>query len=567
MTLSPGLFWKSIACRQPSGVPLGFFRHTERPAGGASRRGWAPPVSHLDKSKGVSRIAAILYVWFAAAAAIGFAAGYLARRAVAEARIGGAEQRARSLLEEAARVAEAKKREALLEAKEEVHRLRHEAEREIRHERAELQQLERRLLHREEVLERKLEELERREQQLNRRASELESAATEAKRLLEQRRAELERVAGMTTEQARQQLLQEVQNEVQRDVARLIREAEEQAREQAERRARDIVAQAIQRCAVDHVAEITVSVVNLPNDDMKGRIIGREGRNIRTLETLTGVDLIIDDTPEAVLLSGFDPVRREVARIALERLVADGRIHPARIEEMVEKAQKEVDAIIQEYGEQAAFEARVPNLHPELIRLLGRLKFRTSYGQNVLKHSLEVAHLAGIMAAELGANVDVARRAGLLHDIGKAVSHEVEGSHLQTGIELLRRYKESPEVIHAMACHHGDYEPQSLEAVLVTVADAISASRPGARRETLESYIKRLEKLEAIADSFEGVEKAYAIQAGREIRVMVKPDRVDDGMAAKIARDISRRIEQELEYPGQIKVTVIRETRAVEYAR
>ncbi len=515
----------------------------------------------------MSRIAAILYVWFAAAAAIGFAAGYLVRRAVAEARIGGAEQRAKSLLEEAARVAEAKKREALLEAKEEVHRLRHEAEREIRHERAELQQLERRLLHREEVLERKLEDLDRREQQLNRRASELESAATEAKRLLDQRRSELERLAGMTTEQARQQLLQEVQNELQRDVARLVREAEEQAREQAERRARDIVAQAIQRCAVDHVAEITVSVVNLPNDDMKGRIIGREGRNIRTLETLTGVDLIIDDTPEAVLLSGFDPVRREVARIALERLVADGRIHPARIEEMVEKAQKEVEAIIQEYGEQAAFEARVPNLHPELIRLLGRLKFRTSYGQNVLKHSLEVAHLAGIMAAELGANVDVARRAGLLHDIGKAVSHEVEGSHLQTGIELLRRYKESPEVIHAMACHHGDYEPQSLEAVLVTVADAISASRPGARRETLESYIKRLEKLEAIADSFEGVEKAYAIQAGREIRVMVKPDRVDDGMAAKIARDISRRIEQELEYPGQIKVTVIRETRAVEYAR
>lgn len=508
-----------------------------------------------------------MYVWFAAAAAIGFAAGYLVRRAVAEARIGGAEQRAKSLLEEAARVAEAKKREALLEAKEEVHRLRHEAEREIRHERAELQQLERRLLHREEVLERKLEDLDRREQQLNRRASELESAATEAKRLLDQRRSELERLAGMTTEQARQQLLQEVQNELQRDVARLVREAEEQAREQAERRARDIVAQAIQRCAVDHVAEITVSVVNLPNDDMKGRIIGREGRNIRTLETLTGVDLIIDDTPEAVLLSGFDPVRREVARIALERLVADGRIHPARIEEMVEKAQKEVEAIIQEYGEQAAFEARVPNLHPELIRLLGRLKFRTSYGQNVLKHSLEVAHLAGIMAAELGANVDVARRAGLLHDIGKAVSHEVEGSHLQTGIELLRRYKESPEVIHAMACHHGDYEPQSLEAVLVTVADAISASRPGARRETLESYIKRLEKLEAIADSFEGVEKAYAIQAGREIRVMVKPDRVDDGMAAKIARDISRRIEQELEYPGQIKVTVIRETRAVEYAR
>ncbi|HEY8487017.1 MAG TPA: ribonuclease Y [Limnochordales bacterium] len=509
----------------------------------------------------------MLVVWTALGLAAGFLAGYLVRRSVAEARIGGAEAKARAILEEAERQAETKKREALLEAKEEVHRLRQEAERETRHHRAELQQWERRLAHREESLERKMEELERREQALQRKASEVEGAHAEARRLLEQRRTELERVAAMTTEQARQHLLQEVQQELQREVARMVREAEEQAREQAERRAREIIAQAIQRCAVDHVAEITVSVVNLPNEEMKGRIIGREGRNIRTLETLTGVDLIIDDTPEAVILSGFDPVRREVARLALERLVADGRIHPARVEEMVEKAQKEVEAMVWEYGEQAAFEAKVHNLHPELIKLLGRLKFRTSYGQNVLKHSLEVAHLAAIMASELRGNVEVARRAGLLHDIGKAVSHEAEGGHLQIGLELLKRYRESPEVIHAVACHHGDYEPQTVEAVLVAVADAISASRPGARRETLESYIKRLEKLEAIADSFEGVEKAYAIQAGREIRVIVKPDKVDDVMVTKMARDISKRIEQELDYPGQIKVTVIREVRAVEYAR
>ena len=518
--------------------------------------------------KGVSRIAAI---WFGLvalmAAAAGFAAGYVVRQSVERARVGSAEERASAILEEAVKAGEAKKRELLLEAKEEVHRMRAEAEREIRRERNELQQFERRLLQREETLERKMESLEQREQALARKSAQLDGAMAEAKALVERRRAELERVAGMTTDEARQQLLKEVEAEIQRDIARMYREAEEQAREQAERRAKEVIAQAIQRCAVDHVAEITVSVVNLPNDEMKGRIIGREGRNIRTLETLTGIDLIIDDTPEAVILSGFDPVRREVARLALERLVADGRIHPARIEEMVEKAQQEVDAIIREYGEQAAFEAKVHNLHPELIKLLGRLKFRTSYGQNVLKHSLEVAHLAGLMAGELGVNVEVARRAGLLHDIGKAVSHEVEGSHVQIGIELLRRYRESPEVIHAMACHHGDYEPQSIEAVLVTAADAISAARPGARRETLESYIKRLEKLESIADSFEGVDKAYAIQAGREIRVIVKPERVDDAMAAKLAKDISKRIEQELEYPGQIKVTVIRETRAVEYAR
>ncbi|MBE3597713.1 MAG: ribonuclease Y [Limnochordaceae bacterium] len=512
-------------------------------------------------------MSALVIALIALIAAGAFAAGYTVRKATFEARIGGLEARGKAIIEEAEKTAEAKKREALLEAKEEAHRLRLEAERELRQERAELQQVERRLLQREELLERKLEGLDQREQALARKAASVDNAMAQAEELLRRRRAELERVANMTTEEARQELIKDVEAEIQRDVARMIREAEEQAKEQADRKAKEIIAQAIQRCAVDHVAEITVSVVNLPNDEMKGRIIGREGRNIRTLETLTGIDLIIDDTPEAVILSGFDPVRREVARLALERLVADGRIHPARIEEMVEKAQKEVDAIIREYGEQAAFEAKVPNLHPELIKLLGRLKFRTSYGQNVLKHSLEVAYLAGLMASELGANVDVARRAGLLHDIGKAVSHEVEGGHLQIGIELLRRYRESPEVIHAMACHHGDYEPQSVEAVLVTAADAISAARPGARRETLESYIKRLEKLEAIADSFEGVEKAYAIQAGREIRVIVKPERIDDAMATKMAKDISKRIEQEMEYPGQIKVTVIRETRAVEYAR
>ena len=515
----------------------------------------------------MARIAAITVLWALAGLGAGFIVGHLVRRTMAEARIGSAEARAQAIVEEAQRLAETKKREALLEAKEEAHRLRVEAEREVRQSRNELQQWERRLAQREEGLERKLEELERREQMLARKASEVEESLAEARRLVEQRRAEVERVAGMTTEQARQQLLHEVQSEIQRDVARMLREAEEQVREQADRRAREIVAQAIQRCAVDHVAEVTVTVVSLPNEEMKGRIIGREGRNIRTLETLTGVDLIIDDTPEAVILSGFDPIRREVARIALERLVADGRIHPARVEEMVEKAQKELEAMVWEYGEQAAFEAKVHNLHPELIKLLGRLKFRTSYGQNVLKHSLEVSHLAAIMAAELHANVEVARRAGLLHDIGKAASHEVEGGHLQIGLELLKRHRESPEVIHAVACHHGDYEPQTVEAVLVAVADAVSASRPGARRETLESYIKRLEKLEAIADSFEGVEKAYAIQAGREIRVIVRPDRVDDLMTNKMARDISKRIEQELDYPGQIKVTVIREIRAVDYAR
>jgi len=489
------------------------------------------------------------------------------RRIVAEAKLQSAEIEAERIITSARQDAEAKKREALLEAKEEIHSMRTEGERELRDRRHELQQMERRLMHKEESLDKKIEQVEVRETNLEKQKLEHENEKKRIEELSAHWLTELEGLAGMTSEEAKVYLLKRTEDEVRHEMAIKIKEIETEAREEGDRKARKIVSMAIQRCAADHVAESTVSVVNLPSDDMKGRIIGREGRNIRTLETLTGIDLIIDDTPEAVILSGFDPIRREIARIALEKLVADGRIHPARIEEMVEKAQKEVEQIVREAGEQATFETGVHGLHPELVKLLGRLRFRTSYGQNVLKHSVEVSHLAGIMAAELGCDIQISKRAGLLHDIGKAVDHEVEGSHLEIGRDLLRKYRESPEVMHGMECHHGDYEPQSVEAVLVTAADGVSAARPGARRETLENYIRRLEKLESLADSFEGVEKSYAIQAGREIRIIVKPERVDDATATKMARDIVKRIESELEYPGQIKVTVIRETRAVEYAR
>lgn len=498
---------------------------------------------------------------------VGAALGYVARKTLAEAKIESAELAAKRIVEEAEKEAEAAKREILLEAKEEAHRLRNEIEQEERTRRAELQRTERRLLQKEESLDRKLEALERKEESITRKERELEAAKEELARLHAEQRAELQRISGLSSEEAKALLLKDIENEIRHEAAVMIRDIEAQAKEEADRRAREIVAAAIQRCAADHVAETSVSVVSLPNDEMKGRIIGREGRNIRALETLTGIDLIIDDTPEAVILSGFDPVRREIAKVALEKLISDGRIHPARIEEMVEKAQKEVEAIIKEEGESAAIEAGVHGLHPELIRLLGRLKFRSSFGQNVLKHSLEVAHLAAGMAAELGANIAVAKRAGLLHDIGKAVDHEVEGPHVQIGVDLARKYRESPEVIHAIATHHGDEEPKTIEAVLVQAADAISAARPGARRETLEAYIKRLTKLEEVADSFDGVEKAYAIQAGREIRIMVKPEKIDDLAAVRLARDIVKKIEEELEYPGQIKVTVIRETRVVGYAK
>ncbi|NLG84801.1 MAG: ribonuclease Y [Firmicutes bacterium] len=492
---------------------------------------------------------------------------YAIMRLIGVVQLHSARERARELLEETKREVEAKKREALLEAKEEALRVKNELEKEIRERRNETLRMERRLLQKEESLDRKMEQLEKKEETLAKKEAECDRLKTELQELQVIKRRELERISGVSSEEARKILLAEVEKEMSAEIAQRIKEMEARAKEECDRRAREILSLAIQRCAGDHVAEATVSVVALPNDEMKGRIIGREGRNIRALETLTGIDLIIDDTPEAVILSGFDPVRREVARLALEKLIADGRIHPARIEEMVEKAQKEVDNIIREEGERAAIETGVHGLHPELIRLLGRLKFRTSYGQNVLKHSIEVAHLAGMIAAEIGADVALAKRAGLLHDIGKALDHEVEGPHVTIGAEVARKYKESPLVVQAIAAHHGDVEPGSVEAVLVQAADAVSAARPGARRETLESYLKRLQKLESIADSIEGVEKAYAVQAGREIRIMVRPEKVDDANAVRIAREVVKKIENELEYPGQIKVTVIRETRAVDYAK
>ena len=482
-------------------------------------------------------------------------------------RIESLQKEAEGVLEDAKKESEALKKEVILEAKEEAHKLRNDLEKESRERRSELQRLERRLLQREESLDKKSDLLEKKEEGLNDRVIEIENIENGVKSLYEEQRSELERISNLTTEEARKILLDQVNREVKHEAAIMIKDVESKAKEESDKRAREIITNAIQRCAADHVSESTVYVVALPNDEMKGRIIGREGRNIRTLKTLTGVDLIIDDTPEAVILSSFDPIRREVARIALEKLIVDGRIHPARIEEMVERAMKDVENDIKEEGEQATFETGVHGLHPEVIKLLGRLKYRTSYGQNVLKHSIEVAYLAGLMASELGLDVNLARRAGLLHDIGKGVDQEYEGPHALIGGDLAKKYHESPAVVNAISAHHGDVEMQTLEAVLVQAADAISAARPGARRETLEAYIKRLEKLEEIATSYEGVEKSYAIQAGREIRIMVKPDQVDDAGAVEMARNIVKNIEEQLEYPGQIKINVIRETRAVDYAK
>ena len=497
----------------------------------------------------------------------GGAIGYLVRKNVAESKIATAEETAIRIIQEAEQTGEAKRKEALMEAKEEIHRMRSEMERENKERRADLQRHERRLVQKEENLDKKIDSFERKEEKLASKEARLNAAQDKVDALYQKQMDELERLSGLTSEEAKQELLDSLADEVKHESAMLIKDLEQQAKDEADKKAREIISLAIQRCAADHVAETTVSVVGLPNDEMKGRIIGREGRNIRTLETLTGIDLIIDDTPEAVIISGFDPVRREVARIALEKLFNVGRIHPSRIEEMVEKAQKEVEQKIKEAGEQATFAVGVHGLHPELIKLLGRLRYRTSYGQNVLNHSVEVANLAGIMASELGVDVMLAKRAGLLHDIGKAIDHEMEGSHVEIGGEIAKKFRESELVINAIVAHHGDVEPKSIEAVLVSAADAVSAARPGARRETLESYLKRLTRLEEISESFDGVEKCFAVQAGREIRIMVKPEVIDDASAILLARDISKKIEAEMEYPGQIKVVIIRETRAVDYAK
>ena len=512
-------------------------------------------------------IIAVAVVLVIAAAVISHFATVSNLKRNAESKIGSAETKAREIIDDAVKTAEAKKKESLLEIKEESIRTKNELEKETKERRAELQRYEKRVLSKEEALDKRSDAMEKREAGFAAKEEQLRSREAKVEELSRQRVQELERISGLTSEQAKEYLLKTVEDDVKHDTAKMIKELEAQAKEEADKKAKEYVVTAIQRCAADHVAETTISVVQLPSDEMKGRIIGREGRNIRTLETLTGVELIIDDTPEAVVLSGFDPIRREVARIALEKLIVDGRIHPARIEEMVEKAQKEVEAVIREEGEAAALEVGVHGIHPELIRLLGRMKFRTSYGQNALKHSIEVAQLAGLLAGEIGLDVRLAKRAGLLHDIGKSIDHDVEGSHIQIGVELCRKYKESPLVINAVEAHHGDVEPESLIACIVQAADTISAARPGARRETIETYTNRLKQLEDISNQFKGVEKSFAIQAGREIRIMVVPEQVSDADMVLLARDISKQIEYELEYPGQIKVNVIRESRVTDYAK
>ena len=499
--------------------------------------------------------------------AIGFFIGMIYRKKVAEREIGSAEMEATRLINEAIRSGESRKKEMLLEAKDEIHRSRTEHEKEVKERRAELSKQERRLEQKETTLDKKTEAFERKEEELNKKLQKVAETQAQAEEIKKQQMETLEKISELTQEQAKAYLLESVEQEVRHEAAMKIKEIEQQLKDEAESTAREVIATAIQRCAADHAAETTVSVVALPNDEMKGRIIGREGRNIRTLETITGVDLIIDDTPEAITVSSFDPVRREVARLALEKLIADGRIHPTRIEDMVEKARKEVDRTIREEGERACYETGVHNLNPELVKILGRQKYRTSYGQNVLNHSIEVSHIAGLMAAELGVDVALAKRAGLLHDLGKSIDHEVEGSHVQLGADLVRKYKENPVVINAVEAHHGDVEPKTVIAVLVQAADAISAARPGARRENVENYIRRLQKLEELTGSYPGVDKAFAIQAGREVRIMVKPEVVTEDNMILLARDIAKKIEAELEYPGQIKINVIRETKAVEYAK
>ena len=510
-------------------------------------------------------VAVVITLLIAVPVSVAVATAY--RKKVVEAKIGNAEEKAREIIDDALKTAETKKREGLLEIKEESIRTKNELDKEIKERRAEVQRSERRIQQKEENIDRKTDSIEKKEAALTAKEEELGKMKAEISKLNEQRVQELERISGLTSEQAKEYLLKTVEDEVKHETAKMIKEMESRAKEEADKKAKEYVVTAIQKCAADHVSETTISVVQLPNDEMKGRIIGREGRNIRTLETMTGVDLIIDDTPEAVILSGFDPIRREVARIALEKLIVDGRIHPARIEEMVEKAQKEVEVMIKEEGEAATLEVGVHGIHPELVRLLGKMKFRTSYGQNALKHSIEVAQISGLLAAELGLDVRLAKRAGLLHDIGKAVDHEMEGSHIQLGVELCRKYKEGAVVINSVESHHGDVEPQSLIACLVQAADTISAARPGARRETVETYTSRLKQLEEITNSFKGVDKSFAIQAGREVRVMVVPEQISDSDMVLLARDISKQIEAELEYPGQIKVNVIRESRVTDYAK